>query len=577
MAKCLVSRFGYSYDIDKKDANDAFLEKRTSEEKSMRLNTKGHIVLSQSNNQKLSYVLSWQLKHQNSQQTTLSKSKNSFLATAQTDSIYESVFLPSTYYSDMTVDGKPQTMHYSLVYNNRVTTSNSQHILTIGTQYRHEKNHGNGRMYNTADGYYANNNQRNRSYKSIPAISQLSLYIEDAFQYSIGNSLIRLNIGFRYDNFTPKSLFKGKFGHVLQPRINLGYDINNSWTVFAGYGVSAQQAPLVFLYPDKAYLDVASFSYFSSQYPDENRVIVTTKVIDTQNKEMTYSEMKKVEFGGQFKRPVLQFNYSLFNEEQSNMPSYSTIITPFSYDSYDIGYHLEGKGQKPKVDYINVDQVISRQKYLHPTNKKKLHRKGFDFSLQTEALKKLTGTQVLLTCALFNTQITDNNLQFDNDTKNLEENTNELIGIYKTSGIETDYFLTKLTFIQHIPQLRFIASITLQNRWINKFKYTQIATIPEGYLDKYGDIVWFQSTEDIPQDQHFLIKDYTNFSTNKVSTPTNTNVSLRLTKEISDKATFSFFINNLLLHNPAWINERNQNIQKGNEALYFSGEIKIKL
>lgn len=568
---------GYSYDIDKKDKNDAFLEKRSSEETSLRIKNSGQINLSTTYKHKVTYALSWQYKQQKSQQTLLNKTKNIFAATAYSDSTYESTFLPSSYYSDMSVNGKPRTFNSNIGYNAILKSSKFYHNFNFGSDYRHEKNNGKGRAYITTDGYYAKDNHRNRSYNDIPAISQLSFYAEDAITYKMGNNKLIFNFGFRYDIFTPQSLLKGRYGQLLQPRINIGYTLANKYSFYAGYGISGKQAPLIFLYPDNAYLDVANFGYTSSIYPEENRVIATTRVINTRNSDVTFSKMKKIETGAQLNLSILHLNYSLFLEDQSNIPSFAAVITPLIYDTYDTQFYIPGMGAKPEVDYLNVDQSVSRQDYLQPTNNKSLKRKGCDFSLATATIDQLPGTKFTLTGALFNTQITDNNLDYDLNSKSLEGNTDNLIGIYKSRGLETNYFLTKLTYIQHIPQLGFISSITLQNRWINQLKYINIATSPEGFIDNNGKLQWFAPSAPIPDKYSFLKREYTGNSTHNLNFPISTNVSLRLTKEIANNITFSLYINNLFFDNPAWINNRDLRIVKGNEELYFSGEIKIKL
>src|SRR5690606_37767755 len=125
------------------------------------------------------------------------------------------------------VDGKPVNGYGRLETLWIKNFLNLRHRIMAGSEWRMDANYGNGRQFDLLTPPRQNYSvgDRPRSYKEIPALHQVALYVEDRFSGNMGNRRFSGQIGARMDNMAPESLFRSRYKTLFLPRINLAAEM----------------------------------------------------------------------------------------------------------------------------------------------------------------------------------------------------------------------------------------------------------------------------------------------------------------------------------------------------------------
>jgi len=561
-----------TFDMDVNDKDAVSGEKRFSEDKGLRFTSNGKLnfanVLLRNVEYNFSVNYEEQLSYTKQVYTSSVQPKDTLLI----DTTAEVGFLPAEYMGATYIQGKPMNLYGSISDNVLFKTGKLQHKLMGGGEWRTDANYGKGRYF--GKGYTPPPSMRPRDYSKIPAVNQLSLYAEDLVTTQVLKRELKVQAGLRFDNIQPQGVWKGKFGQVLLPRMNLTYDLTKQLTLRGGYGLSSKAPSLIYLYPDKAYESAVSFQQYSSTYPNESLAVITTKVFEQNNKDLKPAIMKKYEIGmdGEYKKNTLNLNF--YNEKLENGYSFKDVLAITPYPSYSVLFYIPGKGKQPILDKVNVDTLIMRDTYKKPVNNKTYITKGIEFTFNSAKIPVI-GTILNVNGSYTVANSKDNSYDITINSQYYSGNTDKLIGIYKSNGYRTRMLLTTFRFIQHIPRVRFVASFALQVSWFEEYKTYVNNQVPVGYVTQQGETVMI-TPEQATSDYSFLIKqlDETAFMVEKK--PALWDMNFRLTKEIGKNMNFSFYANNMLMHNPAYASRKSGDIVKRNPDLSFGGELSFK-
>jgi hypothetical protein len=152
------------------------------------------------------------------------------------------------------------------------------------------------------------------------------------------------------------------------------------------------------------------------------------------------------------------------------------------------------------------------------------------------------------------------------------------IGVYAPGdGSAYERLSTNLRVIHNIPQIGFVVSLSVQTIWRDVHKYLGLDNqIPVGYLSVANGLAYTALTpgEAVPPDIQKQILE------NRFITESYKPLwlfNLRLTKEIRDFLGFTFFLNNVFMHQPLEESRRNpgQYTQR-NPSQFFGAEVWIK-
>ena len=201
---------------------------------------------------------------------------------------YETDYLPSSYLSDLTVDGKPYYLNTKLSASKSFKIGTIFNNFIIGTDWKQNGNNGLGRIYNPAfpPNPTGNSDSRPRSYKDIPSMKELAFYSEENLSTPIGSTKLDIQAGLRFSNIQPKGIFRSNVETTMfDPRFNIKYTVLDKKTnknfkslvLRFGWGSFSKSPTMIHYYPDKAYFDKVSFNYYD---PPNSLLVLTTKIYE---------------------------------------------------------------------------------------------------------------------------------------------------------------------------------------------------------------------------------------------------------------------------------------------------------
>ena len=234
-----------------------------------------------------------------------------------TESTYYATYLPNEYFSKYDIYGKEVNLFAKVNATFSKRIGNISNRIVVGADYKIDGNLGDGKVYDLTKPPFrsgdANSSPRPRKYSDIPFISQFGVYLEENFNWQFWNRDFNLQAGARYDNIEGKS--------IVSPRINTSFDIIPSkLTIRGGYGINAKAPTLLYLYPENAYFDFVHFNNLnSSSVPAAEQLLLgSTKVYNTENKDLRIASNEKSEIGLDFKWNKMRFSITGYNENLKN-------------------------------------------------------------------------------------------------------------------------------------------------------------------------------------------------------------------------------------------------------------------
>jgi len=570
-------------------------EKLTSSEYGYKVNMYGKWGLKKKLISNLNYNFSVNIRNQKSFEKDLISGDIQAISNARTDTLMEGIYSPSEYYSEMTIKGKPFDVFAKISGDVILRRGEVLNSVLYGVDYRSNGNNGEGKIYDELKPP-TGGSTRPRSYKDIPSLTQFSLFIEDNITLPINKTLLFVQAGLRYNNYQPESIFKSKLKASFEPRINLKYQIlnseNNSFfenlCLFGGYGIQSKSPSISHLYPDKEYIDLMSFNYFSVN-PDERLVLVTTRVLEKNNDDLEPILVKKYEAGLDGKIRKLKFMFTGYYEKSDNGLSLATqngFLELYRWNSDDYP-----EGARPIIDLTNPTQIDTFiASFSKPMNNQVMIKKGLEYRLDFGKIKAIQ-TSI---------NINGGYLYTKNYSASEEQSriTNDVgiqlpfVAVYAAgTGAEHTRFNSNIIAITHIPKLRLVFTTTLQIIWKNSFKYfkggeqytdysdpnnIKVVNDPIALIDK-NNVRYDVSSQDLKDmvgsDYQYYIESSTPKYFYSEDQPIHYQLNLKVTSEIGKRAKFSFFANNISMHNPKYNTKRTNTVKVLNSSLYFGLEL----
>ena len=167
--------------------------------------------------------------------------------------VYEGIFLPSSYYSDYEIEGKPLSVYLQVKANKIIQLGGGGGSFTnlrAGVDWRYDANYGGGLLYdiNKPPQSISSQTLRPRSFRDIPALNNLAFFFEDRLNLKIGGTSLALQAGVRLTNMflDPQAGQNDIF--VAEPRVNLNYSLYEgpkaAVAVTGGWGLQDAHAAL---------------------------------------------------------------------------------------------------------------------------------------------------------------------------------------------------------------------------------------------------------------------------------------------------------------------------------------------
>ncbi len=601
--------FNYGNDRQKQNP-DAMRDIYRREEAGIRLNTNGLLQFDKGWLQNLRYVIQGSYTSKQSMTEEEESAANSVYSGTYTDGtvlsnkvgkhVYDATGNEITHFSDVDVaagyyahylsngymthneiDSREVNFFAKLTANFFKNFGKVNNGLLLGADFKADGNEGDGtkwsinnppyRSVSNIDGSY-----RPRSYKDIPYVNTLGLFAEDNFNWNIGRRAVDIQLGARYDHTSV-------VGGILSPRLNASLDIiPDILTVRGGYGVTAKMPTLFYLYPQNAYFEYVNLNELANEnIPEGDRTLITTtKVVDTQNRNLKIAKNCKSEIGFDLKLGKTQLSVTGYDERLRNgygMGSTLNSFFPFTYNTY-------GRDADGNIALTGSYPVLSS--YYTPVNNLRLDTKGVEFEFNTGRIESVRTSFQLSGAWMESKNKTVSPLFYDESGSTPSSRHN--IAIYSSDRQQSyeKQFVTTLRATHNIPGIGFVVTLTAQAVW-NQSDWTTYNndSIPIGYLSlKDGSVNYFangqfKTVRNVKDAGYsYMVRNASHTAAIKETVSPYFQFNINITKEIGDIARISFFANNFFRSYPRKESKRYPGTYYTyNNKFYFGMDLSLKI
>ena len=560
-------------DPDEPEAMKKFFSSRDAF--SLRLSHNGMLKLDKALARTLKYDVALSLTSDNIFNDRLVAVGAGAILDAVKDGMYEGTPYPSSYETLSGTKSNP-VMYWAkfsdLFYLN---VGNMSNRFNVGTEWKIEGNRGIG-QYDKTLKFKAFAQDRIRRFCDIPYMNQISAYVEDNVVLTFSERRypnITGQVGVRWTVVQP---WRNERMMSLSPRLNIAVNPERYLSLRLGYGISEKVPSLQDLYPSPDYYDFYNMSVSDGQ---KSYYLYSTRVFD--NKPVSIKTMRgtKYELGFDVRLDngmsfsVVGYHEKVSRGFGSDNSEWKTLVFDV-WNAADVTF----TGQKPIYDQQNPsrrDTVLYN--LIRPGNPKSRRNRGIEFDFNFGKINA-TNTSFYLSGAWSETRSSSSNLGYKLPVGEAR-NYGPVYVVYpenSNSFSENRQFSATLRVVQHIPVIRFIVSASAQCILYEYDHEVSSGTRPLGYI--YGS-EYVKFTEEQLDDMEFnfhgyMLKDQifdTSISNVPVTWPAIWCLDMRVTKEIGDKAGFSFYANNVLFSQPWQSNSVSVSKVERNGGLFSYG------
>ncbi len=491
---------------------------------------------------------------------------------------YYATYLPNEYFSRYDIYGKEVNIFANVKANLTKTIGGVFNKIIIGADFKSDGNLGDGKVYDLKRPPYRNVSSENssprpRKFSDIPFVNQLSLYAEENLLYSFGERELSLQVGGRYDVVADKS--------ALTYRLNGSFDLIPRYlTLRAGHGLLAKAPTALYLYPENAYFDFVHYNTLgSSTIPEsEQLLLASTRIFNTENKDLEMAINTKSEVGFDFKIKKMRFSFTGFYDRMNNGYNLGSDFSTFKlieYTQYKAG--ITQPGHTPKLDFKSKNNIFVN--YAKPMNNIESVNKGVEMAIDLGRFEELR-TSFYINGAYTRSSSWNNGHSFSSkkNLNSLEKN----IGVYEkaVSKEEDERLTTTFRATHNIPSIGFVLTLSAEVKWINKYWSTYgNDTMFVSYISREnGQVLPFDpSKKDDPEFSYmFDSKNPRRYIVESVF-PT-VIFNFHLSKEIGKNMRASFYANNMFNCRPLYENKMSPgSFTRLNIPMYFGFELSVKL
>lgn len=560
-------------DPDEPEAMKKFFSSRDAF--SLRLSHNGMLKLDKALARTLKYDVALSLSSDRIFNDRLVSVGSGAILDATKDGMYEGTPYPSSYETLSGTKSNP-VMYWAkfsdLFYLN---VGNMSNRFNVGTEWKIEGNRGIG-QYDKTPKFKAFAQDRIRRFCDIPYMNQISAYVEDNVVLTFSERRYPNITGQAGVRWTVVQPWRNEQMMALSPRLNIAVNPVRYLSLRLGYGISEKVPSLQDLYPSPDYYDFYNMSVSDGQ---KSYYLYSTRVFD--NKPVSIKTMRgtKYELGFDVRLDNgMSFSIVGYHEKVSRCfgpdnSEWKTLVFDV-WNAADVTF----TGQKPIYDQQNPsrrDTVLYN--LIRPGNPKSRRNRGIEFDFNFGKINA-TNTSFYLSGAWSETRSSSSNLGYKLPVGEAR-NYGPVYVVYPESSYsfsENRRFSATLRVVQHIPAIRFIVSASAQCILYEYDHEVSSGTRPLGYI--YGS-EYIKFTEDQLDDIEFnfhgyMLKDQifdTRISNVPVTWPAIWCLDMRVTKEIGDKAGFSFYANNVLFSQPWQSNSVSVSKVERNGGLFSYG------
>lgn len=483
----------------------------------------------------------------------------------------EGYYLPTMYYSDFYIENVPINFYTQINFKSRLELADRLNLtLEYGADFSSTKNRGDGAVIEDeklppfpSDNSY----MRPRRNYQIPAIETGAAYLQTSWSFKPSDfQTVKADLGVRFTQMMNLDESYALHHKTLpEPRLNVNYTVGKTIknTLRLGYGIENKLPTMDYLYPEKIYKDFWVLNAYTNNA--ENRHLITyTKIFDAVNYDIKENQNRKIEGGYDFSVNNFEISLTAFYEKSTSGYEYFKFYTPVTYPYFsELKPDADITGRRPeKEDYIE-DTFSEFASFSQVKNSEKVIKRGVEYRIITPKISAIE-TNVEINGAYYHTVYGSSLPAYFYPNSRIGNSMYPYVGIYDTDGKnKLSRFNTNFWFNTHIPKFRMVFTNFFQFIWLQTKQYTDnfagiYKKIPYEYIGFDG------STHDVTPEIAAKINDNSQTLWNQLRRQSTTLTyakeekpvymmwNIKVTKEFSDNAKLSFFVNGILDIHPQY-------------------------
>ena len=477
----------------------------------------------------------------------------------------EGIYTPAAYLQIREVFGRPQNLSGNIIIEKKWTHNRWTHNLDTGINVWYSDNRGRGRGYSPENAHsqvtLTSGTGSISSGEGIRATDfnalvngqwRWGLFFQDNITYEFANKRkLFANLGVRYD-------YQNQVGSV-SPRINMGYEITDAFSVRGALGFATKAPSLAQLFPGDKYFDVLIADFRTSSY--------SFNLVQTYREELGRLSLRpstswRYELGGNYSPKGVDIAFTAFYNQNSNGFTNNEVLRRVNFP--DVEFTFSDPNTPPTYEVTGFSPFILD--YSLPVNAVESIDKGVEFFININKIKAINTS--------FNINGTYTFSKSTNDLPRVIMNRDPLeetllYGIYEREPARNDILRLQATVTHHISEIGLLISATVE-QFTRTATYAAISSrFPVAYIDPELNTIPIPEAERASPRFESL---FLNPSTQQDAvTPAYHNFHLRVTKELVSGLSMSLYSNNFLNHRPVVEVNGNRSIQ--NQVISFGATV----
>ncbi|UKI24240.1 MAG: TonB-dependent receptor plug domain-containing protein [Bacteroidales bacterium] len=402
--------------------------------------------------------------------------------TTSEEGVHDAALIFSEYEASFLSDGKPFTAYAKAKANFALTTGALTSNLLAGADWNYAKNFGRGQVYDLSRPLSVSGwGSRPRKFSDIPALSQVSAFIEYNGKAELASHRLELQAGLRTNSLTGLDSRYAMKGHIyLDPRANLKWSLP-AWewaghrialSFAGGMGKTSKMPTLNYLYPDKHYNDITELGYYDPNHPqDYSRFVVRSYIQDPTNYNIRPASNIKKELRMDFSFGDNTISVDYFRENMSSGFRYMAVYGVYDYNDYDeTAIDSRSLTGKPSLEGLPYTPKRKLDGYTRADNGTRIDKEGIEFQFTSARIRPLR-TRVNINGAWFKTRYSNSLPMFVSvaDVVDGSAVSDRYVGLYDwNDGDWNETLSTNLMFDTQIPEWGLIFATSVQCSWFVK-------------------------------------------------------------------------------------------------------------
>lgn len=494
-------------------------------------------------------------------------------------------YLPLLYYATLDVEGDPFTTFIKGSTTLRFGQGPLTSTLKAGIEWNMSKNYGRGNVYDLERPITTSTGSRPRAFNDIPAMHQLSAYVESRNLLRLGQHTVEGTIGLRETQLMHlDSRYTLSWKPYFDPRATI------SWTMPAiyiagrplvpelntGIGLQTKMPVAAFLYPDLSYTDFEQLNYYHN-IPEYRVMNVMTCIDDLTNYGLRAARNLKWEVRADLSYRDNRLSITWFRENMNDGFRHTGYVHRYNYRRYDAsGFDPYLENRPPAIEELPYTEMTYQAVRSTVTNGSSTVKEGVEYTFQSRRFPVIN-TRLTVNGAYLRT--TNDNSQPLWYKPSVIINGTELqyVGLYDDNdGSIYESFNTNIMSDTDMPRLRLRFSLGLQTMWFTSRRTIWRDGIPTHYMDPDGVIHPY--TADSMADPYLgqLVRKFGASAFDRYTVPAESTVNIKATKTFwNNRVNVALFVNRLFTIAPAY--RYNGVLVRRYSSPYFGMELNLKI